>query len=126
LTLTIVEDHYMRISAIILLGLCASASEAAQPVTSPCDRIQQLEGRIATQKEEIAHLLQIYTEQWPGVISARRNLTSLEASRTAEVEQARSQGVSCSSATRPDTTKTSSDSSDATKKAPQQTSSQEW
>lgn len=108
----------MRISAIILLGLYASAGAAAQPVPSACDRIQKLNGRIATQQSGLTRLLRMYTEKHPEVLRARSNLTSLQASRAAEVDQAKSQGLSCASATQPEAAMTSSDNPDAAKKDP--------
>ncbi len=92
----------MRIAPIVLLGLFASASFSAQQAPAVCERIQQVDSRMTNQLAHIQRLLQVFSEAHPDVISARRILASIEASRAAEVAQARSQGVSCSSSAQRD------------------------
>jgi hypothetical protein len=103
----------VSILAIVLLGLHASASAAARPAAADCNRIEQLDGRIATQKAEIRRLLKHSTEKHPDVMRTRSNLTSLEASRTTEINPAKSLGLSRSSATQQKAAEKSSENVDA-------------
>ena len=85
----------MRIGSIVLFGLYASMTVAAQQASPVCERIQQWDARISAQQAEIARLLQRYTEKHPEIMIQRKTLASLEASRAADVNQASAQGVSC-------------------------------
>jgi hypothetical protein len=96
----------MRIAAIILLGLSASIVAAAQQGPSVCERIQQLDGQISTQRATIERLLMRYTEKHPDVMMQRKTLASLEASRAAGTDEAKSKGMSCTLGAKPDAAET--------------------
>jgi uncharacterized coiled-coil protein SlyX len=106
----------MRVAAITIVGLYASIGGAAQQASSVCERIQQLDVRIATQRANIGSLLKRYTEQHPEVMMQRKALASLEEARVADTDEAKSKGISCVVVTPPGTTEKAGEKSGAAKK----------
>src|SRR5690606_5793995 len=112
---SILEERLMKIGSIVLLGLYVAVGATAQQTTSACEHILQWNSQIAARRATIARLMKTLSEEHPDAVHMRRGLASLEASRAVDVEQVRSQGLSCSSAVQSKTAGTSSKKADATR-----------
>jgi hypothetical protein len=87
----------MRVCLLIFYGLFASFTSTAQQIPPVCERINQWDTRIYAKQAEIVRLLKVYTDAHPTISIQRKLLADLETSRAADENQAKSQGLSCSS-----------------------------
>lgn len=85
----------MRIGLVFLGGWCAMANATAEQQSSACESILQWDALISARKATISRLLRTHAEEHPDVIHMQTGLATLEASRAADVQRAKAQGLSC-------------------------------
>jgi uncharacterized protein involved in exopolysaccharide biosynthesis len=85
----------MKIVLVLIALVCVDELALAQPASTTCDTIGQLNGRADEYRQQLSKLRDRYTEDHPDVVRLRRALANVETTLADENERARSQGVVC-------------------------------